>query len=636
MPSSTYVSRPALSSTAMGRTSSSGINNYHTSNGSNGPSRRRGNSSSITSPDPNSSAYQLYAARTELQLQQAHVAQQRERAWAAAHARLTGSASSVGSAGASSRSPPHSSSPIPLLSPSSTSAATSSGSGHRRHKSYDSAHTFFSSSSSWSGSQSHGGGGGGATRPRHNSGEGGTGGTCGAPPAAQSGRSSRARAHRSTNVYSIDSYNTLLNATMTSGTKYAAIPPESESSLLPPPLQAKQAKHLRTRTISTPCSSSSSDPRPIKPEVTGGTLNRRTTRHSRPKSVDFRTLNRSLPLRDTIQHVPEEPFHSARPTIFSSRSRTTSLPAKAHLGSSVPEADGPVYTTTHHHGRRSHRFSSPSQVGPSLASSDPPTITTESAPSQSFPGGMTMGAFVPYNSLTRLLYQPLSTPVKPLLQLGLAASVSSVAVLVLGALMSISYLLTAYDDASRRSRTLSGAATRAKTNLDSGVRWGKQILNPLHPTAPTLTGATSSWFTFVWAPWRLWYTCSFFGVRHFEQAQQSATPTDAADSKDASTAEPIDSQDKDGETRGDTSRPSSPPPPRLLTQLAWTVFMAVGAGVISLFLQRRPGPSPDTMDAHQGSVPPTASSPGPEYILRTSTSGSRPSSRVRPRTPAYV
>lgn len=59
--------------------------------------------------------------------------------------------------------------------------------------------------------------------------------------------------------------------------------------------------------------------------------------------------------------------------------------------------------------------------------------------------------------------------------------------------------------------------------------------------------------------------------------------------------------------------------------------MAVGAGVISLFLQRQPEEFTDPMGTH-GSVPSTAP-PGPEYIVRSSTS-SRPSSRARPRIPA--
>lgn len=147
---------------------------------------------------------------------------------------------------------------------------------------------------------------------------------------------------------------------------------------------------------------------------------------------------------------------------------------------------------------------------------------------------------------------------KPILQFGLAASVSSVAVLVLGALMSISYLLTAYDDASRQSRTVSSAATKAKTNLDSGLQWGKKVLDPLHPTATDPTQATS-WVSFVLAPWRLWDTSS---SDHQPEQAQSAAPTN---DKDART-EPNEGPEE-GEKR-DTSRTSSAPPPRLLTRLA--------------------------------------------------------------------
>ena len=96
--------------------------------------------------------------------------------------------------------------------------------------------------------------------------------------------------------------------------------------------------------------------------------------------------------------------------------------------------------------------------------------------------------------LAKTLTRQISTPLKPILQFWLAASISSVALISLVTFMILSYVLTAWDDVGTRGRSVGVAADQARKNLEASVNWGRKMLHftPVPEGSPS-GQAGSSW-----------------------------------------------------------------------------------------------------------------------------------------------
>ena len=83
--------------------------------------------------------------------------------------------------------------------------------------------------------------------------------------------------------------------------------------------------------------------------------------------------------------------------------------------------------------------------------------------------------------LARTLTRQVATPVKPLLQFCLVATISSVAFISLVTFMLLSYFLTFWDDIGEHGRNVGVAAGQARRNLEASMEWGRKMLSPAPP-----------------------------------------------------------------------------------------------------------------------------------------------------------
>ncbi len=192
--------------------------------------------------------------------------------------------------------------------------------------------------------------------------------------------------------------------------------------------------------------------------------------------------------------------------------------------------------------------------------------------------------------LARTLTRQVAGPLKPVLQFGLVATISSVAFVSLLTFMMLSYVLTAWDDVGARGRSVGLAAGSARKNLESSMSWARKILSPF-PAIHTEEAHRGS------------------GPQPSTSQQQSPPRTRGPARKkstirsaiarvmpsmgyrsNASSDSEKDSASRSHERRRpDESKPGAPPPgPRpplrvLIPSIFFTIFLAMGAGLISAF-----------------------------------------------------
>lgn len=254
-------------------------------------------------------------------------------------------------------------------------------------------------------------------------------------------------------------------------------------------------------------------------------------------------------------------------------------------------------------------------------------------------------------SLAITLTRQLSAPLRPVFHMTLFLSISSITVLSLACFLCASYMLTAWDDVSKRTHKVGEVASRTRVRFERTLEWGIHMLGSGDATSTAAAGQAAS------------------DAQSASRAARGATSSAGKASKDGAEAKSrgpvltaghaflwparmawsgasnvahritpptiskIFEQNREqgkGKARANT-RPTLPPRPplsTLLPSILFTLLLAFGAGLTSFLASRRAaaaeassGDEQDTSSAqpqpHPYTVPMSSSSsaPGTEYVF---------------------
>ncbi|SNX86692.1 uncharacterized protein MEPE_05401 [Melanopsichium pennsylvanicum] len=241
-------------------------------------------------------------------------------------------------------------------------------------------------------------------------------------------------------------------------------------------------------------------------------------------------------------------------------------------------------------------------------------------------------------NLALTLTRQLSAPLRPVFRMTLFLSISSITVLSLACFLCASYMLTAWDDVSKRTHKVGRAAGKTKHKFERTLDWGLKMLGP--NDAPTRGNSKPASKSFAEAP---------SGPRSARGA--SGTTSNASSKGDAESRGSKHSVllwparmawsgattvayhmtpatiSKMFEPKTAKAKPSNLPPrpplSTLLPSILFTLLLALGAGLNSFLASRRAataaaeagGVSGAKNGTHLYSMPSSnPSSPGLEYV----------------------
>ncbi|SAM85956.1 uncharacterized protein UBRO_07873 [Ustilago bromivora] len=233
-------------------------------------------------------------------------------------------------------------------------------------------------------------------------------------------------------------------------------------------------------------------------------------------------------------------------------------------------------------------------------------------------------------NLALTLTRQLSASLRPVFHMTLFLSISSITVLSLACFLCASYVLTAWDDVSKRSHKVGQVAGKTKHKFEKALDWGVSMLGPTDISArPTSKPATSTMressaqaeanssntqaekestsaakapvsataHAFLWSARMAWSATSSVAYR--------VTPP---------TISKLFEEDKSSKPKAKTSTlPPRPPLSTLLSSILFTLILAIGAGLNS-FLASRRAAAGVSVNGGGGVEGYTVPSPGMEYV----------------------
>ena len=262
-------------------------------------------------------------------------------------------------------------------------------------------------------------------------------------------------------------------------------------------------------------------------------------------------------------------------------------------------------------------------------------------------------------NLALTLTRQLSAPLRPVFHMTLFLSISSITVLSLACFLCASYMLTAWDDVSKRTHKVGEVAGRTRHRFERTLDWGLRMLGPndapsrgnskpSKAKASDASGATASGSQ----PARGATPSSGVASSSIDSEKRSAIstaghaffwPARMAWSGASVVAYRITppvitqmfEQDKGkGKTKAKSTGSTLPPRPplsTLLPSILFTLLLAIGAGLTSFLASRRAAAEAGVADSHSASpsaqpytVPSSSSSPGMDYVHLASSPSASP------------
>lgn len=377
-------------------------------------------------------------------------------------------------------------------------------------------------------------------------------------------------------------------------------------------------------------------------------------------SRDFNSPFDSLPPRSNSTRRPRQGVRTSgrRTTSFSlPGSRRGSIRGDSpfhHSGATADAAAAAQHPATHHR-----------RVG-----SIPDVVLLESL-------NVAQKQLASAGNLALTLTRQLSAPLRPVFHMTLFLSISSITVLSLACFLCASYMLTAWDDVSKRTQKVGEVAGRTKYRFERTLDWGLRMLGPTEAStsrsdvedgksssagkakvsgedagataassgaASSKTGAREKRRGPVLAAGHALFWPARVAFSGASVVASTFTPP-AVSGMFSSSGKERPAQAK-GKTRsgGGSTLPPRPPLSTLLPSILFTLLLAIGAGLTSFLASRRAateaasaaatgGRMPDTSSARPYSVP-LSGSPSPHlahgdmpwgHFSAPSTSASSPS-----------
>ncbi|SPO31220.1 uncharacterized protein UTRI_05980_B [Ustilago trichophora] len=407
-------------------------------------------------------------------------------------------------------------------------------------------------------------------------------------------------------------------------------------------------------------------PCPLGAEDTAGSGSTSPSRRDRHVSFDRAT---EIPRRASVDDYPEPMISSQSAFNFGNlhnRDYTSPFDSLPPRSNSTRRARQGVRIS----GRRTTSFSLPGSRRGSIRE-DSPSQFGAAAPqasasghrrSHSIPDAVLLDSLnvahkqlASAGNLALTLTRQLSAPLRPVFHMTLFLSISSITVISLACFLCASYMLTAWDDASKRAHKVGEVAGRTRHRFERTLDWGMRMLGPndapsrgnskpnskakaTEASAESASeprsarGATASSGTtstkaesekrntvssaaghlFFWPARMAWSGASVVAYR--------ITPPSITK---------LFEQDK---TKPKSTLPPRPPLSTLLPSILFTLLLAVGAGLTSFLASRRAaqaasGVSADNHNPSAGTQPyavPTSPT-GMEYVHLASSSPPNPS-----------
>ena len=262
-------------------------------------------------------------------------------------------------------------------------------------------------------------------------------------------------------------------------------------------------------------------------------------------------------------------------------------------------------------------------------------------------------------NLALTLTRQLSAPLRPVFHMTLFLSISSITVLSLACFLCASYMLTAWDDVSKRTHKVGEVAGRTRHRFERTLDWGLRMLGP--NDAPSRGNSKPS---------KAKASDASGATASGSQPARGATPSSGAtsSSKDSESRSAVSTaghaflwparmawsgasvvayritppvitqmfeQDKGkGKAKAKSTGSTLPPRPplsTLLPSILFTLLLAIGAGLTSFLASRRAAAEAGVADSHSASpsaqpytVPSSSSSPGMDYVHLASSPSASP------------